>query len=73
VAGGWWLVAGGWWLVAGQSTSDGGVLWMTAGSGVIHSALPGQTEGVTEGFRLRLNLPGADKMQPPGYRDIPAG
>jgi len=39
---------------------------------VIHSALPGQTEGVTEGFRLRLNLPGADKMQPPGYRDIPA-
>ena len=27
---------------------DGGVLWMTAGRGVIHSELPEQTEGVME-------------------------
>jgi len=52
---------------------DGGVQWMTAGRGVIHSELPEQTEGVMEGFQLWLNLHSADKMQPPGYRDIPSG
>ena len=46
---------------------------MTAGRGVIHSELPEQTEGVMEGFQLWLNLHSADKMQPPGYRDIPSG
>jgi hypothetical protein len=51
---------------------DGGVQWMTAGRGVIHSELPEQTEGVMEGFQLWLNLHSADKMQPPSYRDIPA-
>ena len=51
---------------------DGAVQWMTAGRGVIHSELPEQTEGVMEGFQLWLNLAGADKMQPPAYRDIPA-
>ena len=52
--------------------SDGGVQWMTAGRGVIHSELPEQTDGRMEGFQLWLNLAAADKMQPPGYRDIPA-
>jgi quercetin 2,3-dioxygenase len=51
---------------------DGGVQWMTAGRGVIHSELPEQTEGVMEGFQLWLNLHSADKMQPPSYRDIPS-
>ena len=51
---------------------DGGVQWMTAGRGVIHSELPEQTEGVMEGFQLWLNLHSADKMQAPGYRDIPS-
>jgi quercetin 2,3-dioxygenase len=51
---------------------DGGVQWMTAGRGVIHSELPEQTEGVMEGFQLWLNLHSSDKMQPPSYRDIPA-
>jgi redox-sensitive bicupin YhaK (pirin superfamily) len=51
---------------------DGAVQWMTAGRGVIHSELPEQTEGVMEGFQLWLNLHSADKMQDPGYRDIPA-
>jgi len=53
--------------------SDGGVQWMTAGRGVIHSELPEQTDGRMEGFQLWLNLAAADKMQPPAYRDIPAG
>jgi redox-sensitive bicupin YhaK (pirin superfamily) len=50
--------------------SNGGVQWMTAGRGVIHSELPEQEEGRMEGFQLWLNLPGKDKMRAPWYRDI---
>lgn len=50
--------------------SDGGVQWMTAGRGVIHSEMPEQQDGVMEGFQLWLNLPAKSKMQPPWYRDI---
>ena len=49
---------------------NGGVQWMTAGRGVIHSELPEQEEGLMEGFQLWLNLPGARKMQAPWYRDF---
>jgi quercetin 2,3-dioxygenase len=49
---------------------DGGVQWMTAGRGVIHSELPEQSEGRMEGFQLWLNLPAKDKMSAPWYRDI---
>lgn len=49
---------------------NGGVQWMTAGRGLIHSELPEQEQGVMEGFQLWLNLPGRDKMCAPGYRDI---
>jgi redox-sensitive bicupin YhaK (pirin superfamily) len=51
--------------------SDGGVQWMTAGRGVIHSEMPEQNEGLMEGFQLWLNLPAKDKMRTPWYRDIP--
>ena len=37
---------------------NGGVQWMTAGRGVIHSELPEQEDGRMEGFQLWLNLPG---------------
>lgn len=50
----------------------GGVQWMTAGRGVIHSELPEQEEGRMEGFQLWLNLPAQSKMCPPWYRDIPS-
>ncbi|MFN3810832.1 MAG: pirin family protein [Roseateles asaccharophilus] len=49
---------------------NGGVQWMTAGRGVIHSELPEQEEGRMEGFQLWLNLPARDKMREPWYRDI---
>ncbi|MCW5638778.1 MAG: pirin family protein [Rubrivivax sp.] len=49
----------------------GGVQWMTAGRGVIHSEMPEQQEGRLEGFQLWLNLPAAAKMRDPWYRDIP--
>jgi len=52
---------------------NGGVQWMTAGRGIIHSELPEQEQGRMEGFQLWLNLPAADKMTTPGYRDIPTG
>jgi redox-sensitive bicupin YhaK (pirin superfamily) len=51
---------------------NGGVQWMTAGRGVIHSEIPQQEEGVMEGFQLWLNLPGRDKLCPPWYRDFQA-
>jgi len=51
--------------------TDGGVQWMTAGRGVIHSEMPEQNEGVMEGFQLWLNLPASDKLRDPWYRDIP--
>lgn len=50
----------------------GGVQWMTAGRGVIHSEMPEQADGRMEGFQLWLNLPAADKLREPAYRDIPA-
>jgi redox-sensitive bicupin YhaK (pirin superfamily) len=53
--------------------TNGGVQWMTAGRGVIHSEMPEQEEGLMEGFQLWLNLPSKDKMAEPWYRDIPNG
>jgi hypothetical protein len=53
--------------------SGGGVQWMTAGRGVIHSEMPEQEAGRMEGFQLWLNLPAKDKMCAPWYRDIAAG
>ena len=50
--------------------SNGGVQWMTAGRGVIHSEMPEQEDGAMEGFQLWLNLPGRNKMCAPWYRDI---
>lgn len=50
----------------------GSVQWMTAGRGVIHSEMPEQQDGLMEGFQLWLNLPAADKMSAPWYRDIGA-
>jgi len=51
--------------------TNGGVQWMTAGRGVVHSEMPEQEEGLMEGFQLWLNLPAKDKMSAPWYRDIP--
>ncbi len=52
--------------------ASGGVQWMTAGRGVIHSEMPEQAEGLMEGFQLWLNLPAKDKMQQPWYKDFQA-
>src|SRR5712672_160119 len=52
---------------------SGGVQWMTAGRGIVHSEMPQQERGRMHGFQLWINLPSAEKMKPAGYRDIPAG
>lgn len=48
----------------------GGVQWMTAARGVIHSEMPEQEEGAMRGFQLWLNLPAKSKMADAGYDDI---
>ena len=49
---------------------DGGVQWMTAGRGIIHSEMPEQTEGLLWGYQLWVNLPAEHKMVAPRYQDI---
>jgi redox-sensitive bicupin YhaK (pirin superfamily) len=51
---------------------SGDVQWMTAGSGIIHSEMPKQTQGRMRGFQVWLNLPAYSKMQSPAYSDIPS-
>uniref|UniRef100_A0A7S1GG26 Pirin n=1 Tax=Picochlorum oklahomense TaxID=249345 RepID=A0A7S1GG26_9CHLO len=51
---------------------DGGVQWMTAGRGIVHSEMPVVSEGDLHGFQLWINLPAKDKMVKPRYQDIQA-
>ena len=48
----------------------GGVQWMTAGRGIVHSEMPEQTDGLLWGFQLWLNLPAAQKMIAPRYQEF---
>jgi len=49
----------------------GDVQWMTAGSGIIHQEMPrGDAAGKMGGFQLWANLPAAQKMMDPRYRDV---
>ncbi len=50
----------------------GGIQWMKAASGVIHSEMPQQTAGLMRGFQLWINLPAAEKMSDPGYQEFSA-
>lgn len=50
----------------------GGIQWMTAGKGIIHSEMPEQEDGLLEGFQLWVNLPAAHKMDPPYYQEYSA-
>ncbi len=52
---------------------SGGVQWMTAGSGIIHEEMPQLEGGRLEGFQLWVNLPAAQKMMAPRYREFSAG
>ena len=50
----------------------GGVQWMTAGRGIIHSEMPEQTNGLLNGFQLWVNLPAEQKMVEPSYQEFSA-
>ncbi|TCK16937.1 hypothetical protein DFR30_0156 [Thiogranum longum] len=51
---------------------SGGIQWMTAGKGIVHSEMPEQENGMLEGFQLWINLPAGHKMDPPRYQEHPA-
>ena len=48
---------------------SGGVQWMTAGRGIVHSEMPEQEQGLLEGFQLWVNLPAEHKMDAPAYQE----
>ena len=50
----------------------GSAQWMKAASGVIHSEMPKQENGLLRGFQLWINLPSANKMDHPEYQEFPA-
>ena len=47
----------------------GGIQWMTAGKGIVHSEMPEQQDGLLEGFQLWINLPASHKMTVPAYQE----
>ena len=55
----------------------GGVQWMTAGDGIIHSEMPGPTMvregGLSHGFQLWVNLPRELKRTAPRYQSLEPG
>jgi len=62
----------------GDSLGNSGVIgrlqcqWMTAGSGIIHQEMPKAAPRML-GCQLWVNLPAAQKMTEPAYRDIQSG
>ena len=50
----------------------GGVQWMTAGRGIIHSEMPQQENGLMWGTQLWVNLPKRDKLTAPAYQEFAA-
>lgn len=61
----------------GGVITDGATQWMTAGAGLVHSEMPTEDllagGGLFHGVQLWVNLPAANKWNPPRYQDIDAG
>src|SRR4029450_11265937 len=54
------------------SIGAGDIQWMTSGSGILHEEMPQvRPEGIG-GLQLWLNVPAAEKMSRPKYRDLVA-
>jgi len=58
----------------GGRISDGDTQWMTAGAGILHIEAPPEelvvSGGLFHGVQLWVNLPAANKANPPRYQDI---
>jgi len=50
----------------------GGIQWMTAGRGIVHSEMPEQVDGLLKGAQLWVNLPQKAKMIEPMYQEFEA-
>lgn len=50
----------------------GGIQWMTAGKGIVHSEMPEQEDGLLAGFQLWVNLPAENKLTAPAYQEFKA-
>jgi redox-sensitive bicupin YhaK (pirin superfamily) len=51
----------------------GDVQWMTSGRGIMHEEMPRRgPDGIVNGFQLWVNLPAAQKMNPPRYQEVSA-
>lgn len=49
----------------------GDVQWMTSGRGILHEEMPRRgPSGRIDGFQLWVNLPAAQKMEPPRYQEV---
>ncbi len=48
---------------------NGGVQWMTAAKGIVHSEMPEQEDGLMSGLQLWVNLPSHKKMAEPEYHE----
>ncbi len=60
----------------GGRITNGDTQWMTAGAGILHIEAPPEflvaSGGLFHGIQLWVNLPAADKWNPPCYQDIRA-
>lgn len=60
----------------GGIITNGDTQWMTAGAGILHIEAPPEnlvlTGGLFHGIQLWVNLPAANKFNPPAYQDIRA-
>ncbi len=58
----------------GGRITNGDTQWMTAGAGILHIEAPPEelvaTGGLFHGIQLWVNLPSANKWNPPRYQDI---
>lgn len=50
--------------------NPGGVQWMTAGKGVVHSEIPGSFDEYSVGLQLWINLNKENKMIDPNYQEF---
>jgi redox-sensitive bicupin YhaK (pirin superfamily) len=61
----------------GGTITNGDTQWMTAGAGILHIEAPPEhlvvSGGLFHGIQLWVNLPAANKWNPPRYQDIRAG